>query len=135
MSERMVELLVTALLSGGLATALATLITSRALAGKTAAEAKGLEARLPAEVDSVVVQGAEAAVLAMRSALESASGRIADLERDRAADRQRIEDLERKVDELRAKVEKAERALGDARQAGAELRAELSAFARDRDRR
>lgn len=135
MNEQLVTVAVTALLSGGLGAGIAALINARATAGKTHTEAKAIDAKLPAEVDSVVVQGAEAAVLTMRSALESATQRIAELEEDRASDRRRIADLERKVEELRAKVEKAERALGEARQAGADLRRELTEFARDRDTR
>lgn len=127
--------LVPLLLGGGLLGALATLLTSRAVAGKTRAEAAGVAAKTPAEVDSIVVQGAEAAVLTMRSALESATARIAELEADRARDRQRIADLESRLDELRAKVDRAERALGEARDAGISLRDELASLRRDSDRR
>ena len=127
--------IVTVVLSGGLGAGAASLITSRAMARKTNSEAHQLDAKLPAEVDSVVVQGAEAAVLTMRSALESATARIRELEEDREADRRRIGELEAKVEELRAKVEAAEAALGDARKAGTELRAELEQFVRDRSHR
>lgn len=116
-------------------TGIGALIVGRATARKTTSEARQLDAKLPAEVDSVVVQGAEAAVLTMRSALESATARIRELEEDREADRRRIGELEAKVEELRAKVEVAEAALGDARKAGTELRAELEQFVRDRSHR
>jgi Na+/phosphate symporter len=128
-------LAITGLCGGGLVNAIASLINGRSTARKTNTEASSLAAKLPAEVDSVVVQGAEAAVLTMRSALESATRRISELEADRESDRRRIKDLEAKVDQLREKVDKAERALGDARQAGADLRAELEQFARSRDNR
>lgn len=127
--------LVPLILGGGFLGAVATLVTSRAVAGKTRAEAAGVAAKTPAEVDSIVVQGAEAAVLTMRAALESATARIAELEADRARDRQRIADLESRLDELRAKVERAERALGEARDAGLMLREELASLRRDSDRR
>lgn len=134
MSDAIVTI-VTALLAGGLGTGVGALITGRATARKTVSEAKAVDAKLPAEVDSVVVQGAEAAVLTMKAALESATSRIATLESERAQDRERIADLERKVDQLRRKVETAERALGEARQAGAALRLELEEFVREQDRR
>lgn len=129
------ELIVTGLLSGSIFAAVATLIASKATARKTNAEAKGLAAKLPAEVDSVVVQGAESAVLTMKAALESATERIAQLEHERESDRKRIAELEGKVNELRRKVERAEDALGDARKAGADLRAELEAFINEQARR
>lgn len=131
----LLTLIVTGLLGGGLVGGVASLITGHALARKTNSEAKGLDAKLPAEIDSVVVQGAESAVLTMRSALESATARIKELETNRENDRKRIGELELKVEELRGKVEAAELALGDARRAGTELRAELEEFVRDRGRR
>lgn len=128
-------LIVTALLSGGLFAAIAALITGRATARKTHTEGKAIEAKLPAEVDSVVVQGAEAAVLTMQAALNSATGRIAQLEADRASDRKVIAELERKVEQYRRKVEAAERALAQAREAGAALRTELEQFVAEQGRR
>lgn len=135
MSSTVLVALVTGILSGGLIGAIASLIVGRATARKTNAEAKALDRKLPAEVDSVVVQGAEAAVLTMERALASAQGRIAQLEREREADRQRITELEAKVTRLQGKVESAERHLSDARREGAELRHELDAFLRDQGRR
>lgn len=138
MSDLVRELLpiaVTAILGGGMGAGLATLVKARSDSRNTDATTKAIEQKLPAEVDSVVVQGAEAAVLTMRSALEGAQARITELEEDRAADRKRIAELEEKVEELRRKVDKAERALGEAREAGTALRRELEEFARDRDTR
>lgn len=126
-------LAVTGLMGGGLIRGVAELINGRSLARKTDTEAHTLAAKLPAEIDSVVVQGAESAVLTMKSALESAERRIGDLEADRANDRKRIAELEEKVKDLEAKVQRAEAALGEARDAGANLRRELENFARDRD--
>jgi septal ring factor EnvC (AmiA/AmiB activator) len=123
-------LVVTVVLSGGLAGGAASLITGRAMARKTTAEAKSLAAKLPAEVDSVVVQGAEQAVLTMSRALESATTRIGQLEQERADDAERIKKLERDLEALRRKVGTAERALQVATAATASLQAELSEFVR-----
>lgn len=131
----LLPVVVTGILSGGIGAGIATLIKARSEARNLDASARAVEAKLPAEVDSVVVQGAEAAVLTMRSALESATARIAELEEDRAEDRARIAELEQKVRELEAKVRRAEEALTEARDAGASLRRELAEFARDRDHR
>lgn len=131
----LLAVIVTGLLSGGLGVGIGTLIKARSEARSLDSTAKAIDAKLPVEVDSIAIQGAESAVLTMRSALESASARIAELEQDRAEDRKRIEALERKVEELRRKVELAEAALGDAREAGTQLRRELEQFSRDRDQR
>lgn len=135
MSNSTVELVVTGLLSGGVFAAVGALITSKATARKTSAEAESLAAKLPAEVDSVVVQGAEQAVLTMKAALESATSRIAQLEEEREGDRKRIAELEAKVKRLEGKVTAAERALGDARSEGAALRVELEDFIAEQNRR
>lgn len=129
------KLLIVGVTGGGIFKALESLRTGRAIARKTVTEAEGLDAKLPAEVDSLVVQGAETAVLTMRSALESAQSRIAELEQDRAADRQRITELEGKVRELEGKFRRAEEALSEARTDALALRRELTAFAAERDNR
>ena len=103
--------IVTVVLSGGLGAGAASLITSRAMARKTKSETNAIDAKLPAEIDSVVVQGAEQAVLTMDAALKSAQARISQLEEERAGDRARITELEAKVDRLQGKVEQAERAV------------------------
>lgn len=135
MTRSVLELLVTALLSGSIFAAIATLIVSRSTARKNHADAKAVDAKLPAEVDSVIVQGAESAVLTMKAALDSATGRIAQLETEREEDRKRIAELEAKVRRLEAKVSTAERALTDARNAGVALREELTDFMREQQRR
>jgi hypothetical protein len=127
--------IVTVILSGGLGAGLASLITSRAMARKTKSETNAIDAKLPAEVDSVVVQGAEQAVLTMDAALKSAQARISQLEAERAGDRARITELEAKVDRLQGKVEQAERAVRAARTEGVELRAELDALVREQGNR
>lgn len=127
--------IVIALLGGGLLGGLASFIVGRATARKTNSEAAAVDAKLPAEVDSVVVQGAETAVLTMKQALDSATARIAQLEGEREADRKRIADLEAKVQRLQGKVDAAGRSLQAARREGAELRDEFSAFLREQDHR
>lgn len=127
--------LVTVLLSGGLGAGVASLITSRALARKTTSETNAIDAKLPAEVDSVVVQGAESAVLTMKAALDSATGRIAQLETERTADAGKIRDLEGKVEQLRRKVTAAEKALAVATEATAALQRELAEFVAEQSQR
>lgn len=104
------------------------IITSRATGRKTHVEAKGLEARLPAEIDSVVVQGAEQAVLTMGKALESANLRCEQLEREKAQLIAHLTELETKVATLEGKVAEAETAASAARQAGDALRVELNSL-------
>jgi uncharacterized coiled-coil protein SlyX len=101
-----------------------TLWSGRALAGKTRAEQEGIQAKLPAEVDSVVVQGAEQAVITMAKALEAANARSEQEAKDRAEDRIVIESLRRRVRELEAKVDVAEEALATMGGALHEARAE-----------
>lgn len=122
--------LISAIVAGG-----AAFITGRATARRTGAETRGLEAKLPAEVDSVVVQGAEAAVLTMNKALESANRRIDQLEAEREADRKRIEALESQVGQFRQQLQTAEEHLGAARKTGEDLTAQLTKLMRDQGKR
>ncbi len=135
-------LLAVATLLSAVGAAIGALATSRATAGKTVIEAKGLAAKLPAEVDSVVVQGAEAAVITMAKALESANARIDELTaarardaEERAKDRARMAELEAQVDDLRTKVDHAEAALKMAREAGETLTAQLKQLTAEQDNR
>lgn len=118
-------LIVTGLLSGSLFAALATLVTSRTTARKTDAERVALVERAPAERDNIIVTGAEAAVLTMKAALDSAQGRIAELERDRESDRRRMADLETRHAAIAAALDVAEAALAEARLIGDELARQL----------
>lgn len=131
----LLTVVVTGILSGGLGAGVAALIVGRATAKKTNSEGQAIDAKTPVEVDSIAVQGAETAVLTMQRALESAEARIAELTRDRAADRKRIVELEAKVDELRSKVNAAEEATASARRAGEELRSELRSFIEEQGNR
>jgi len=126
------QLVVSILLALGGGLGIGTLVTSRSVARKTTAEGNSIDAKLPAEVDSIVVQGAEAAVLTMQAALTSATARIVQLEASAAEDARRIRELETRLDELRRKVEMAEHALEEARQASVDLRAELANFRSNR---
>ena len=125
MTPETINLVVTGLLSGGLFAALATVLTSRSTARRTNVEADGIKEKAPAERDNIVVTGAQAAVLTMQAALESAQTRIAHLEKDRESDRQRIEELEARLEGMQGRLEKAEADLGEARRIGHELRSEL----------
>lgn len=128
------DVIVTGLLSGGFVGAVATLVTSRSVARKTNAEEHALRSRAPAERDNIIVTGAEAAVLTMKAALESAQTRIGELERDRESDRRRIVELEQRIDSLRSRVDVAETALGEARALGDELAVELASLRQPRPR-
>lgn len=134
MSVDVAQVAVTALLSGGGAAALATLMTSRSLSRKTDAEAHGIASKAPAERDNVIVKGAEAAVLTMQAALVSAQSRIGELEADRDSDRARIAELEQRLEVVQSRVQVAEDALGDARRVGEQLRLELVSLREARPR-
>lgn len=98
-------LVITGVLGGGLVQGIATLISSRSTAKKLATERKSIDAKLPAEVDSVIVTGAEQAVLSMSKALEAADRRIAELERREKAAERTIEQLRRDVADLRRRLD------------------------------
>lgn len=98
-------LVITGVLGGGLVQGIATLISSRSTAKKLSTERKSIDAKLPAEVDSVIVTGAEQAVLSMSKALEAADRRIAELERREKAAERTIEQLRRDVADLRRRLD------------------------------
>lgn len=130
------------LLFGAAAGALATVVTGRSTARKTDTETRTMDAKLPAEVDSVVVQGAEQAVITMAKALESANQRIEELVAarvqdalERAADRAEMVRLQARVDELEAKVDLAEAATREARDASRQLSEELRRVTAAHDQR
>lgn len=133
-----------AILSGGLFGALASIVRERAGAKKAHAETDAIESKLPAEVDSIAVQGAQTAVLAMREALDAATERIATLERtcdedrarfkaERDTDRERIRELEMRVAIADRKARQAQAAATDAQNETATLRAALAAYLEQRD--
>lgn len=68
--ERIAPEMVQVILGGGLATALGTIIVSRRQARHIAGEEARAQALLPAEVDSMIVQGAEHTVTLMQAANE-----------------------------------------------------------------
>lgn len=104
----LVTILITIFSAGGMAAALATVLTSRSTAGKLKAEASKIGATTSVEIESV-------SVATMRSALESAQTHIISLEQARKADRayyeQRIGELEHRLETLRDEVHEAERKL------------------------
>lgn len=133
--EQLVTIAVTSLMSGSVFAAAATWITSRATARKTMTETRVLETKLPPEAGNIVVEGATAAVLTMQRALESADGRIKQLEKERESDRERMAELEAKVRRLEAKVSTAEKAASEARQDGAVLRKEIEQLIKEQRKR
>lgn len=114
------------ILGGGAWAAIAQLRKGWADANKTDAETETLQARRGVEVDSVVVQGAEATVLMMRSALERADAENIRLTEAAARDRARIEQLEGRIESLQETLTEAQNALTG-------LRAELGRFTADHD--
>lgn len=125
------DVVISGILSGGIVAAIATLWTARTNAHRSNADVDALLAKLPVEVDSISVQGAEAAVLTMKAALDSARAHIMQLEKDREADRQRIAQLEQRVDELQERVKAASRALRIAHTDSESIRGELAALKAD----
>lgn len=111
---------VTGILSAGTAASAATVFTSRANARKANAEAEGLDARRPAEVDTIVVKGAEAAVLTMQMTLEATAARLVTVTGERDAALAEVTTLRNEVADLRQKVWDATRATAVA-QAAADL--------------
>lgn len=116
-------------------TAVTAFLTGRANAKKTRTESRGLEAKLPAEVDSIAVQGAEAAVLAMAEALKSARSEIVDLREGRAADRARMLEMEKEISDLREQIRVVEQHLIEAREKGKRLAAQVASYMKEQDRR
>jgi len=119
-----------------------TIISGWATHRRSTAEAHGIEAKVPVEVDSIAIQGAGAAVLTMEVALRAAQKQITDLQaarqqdaEERARDRKRMAELEAQVDDLRAKVDHAEAALKAAKDAGESLTAELKRLTAEQDQR
>lgn len=129
------DVVISGILSGGIVAAVATLWTARSNAHKTNADIDALQAKLPVEVDAISVQGAEAAVLTMKAALDSARAHIVQLEADREADRRRIGQLEQRVDELQERVKAASRALRIAHTESESIRSELAVLLADQTTR
>lgn len=101
----MISAIVAAVLSGGLASGITAIVTSRSIAAKTKAEAARIGATTEVEVDSV-------AMVTMERSLKAAQGQIEILTRQRDTDRAyylgRIDELEERVGILRQEVEAAE---------------------------
>lgn len=127
--------LITGGLGGGVLTAIGSLIKSRASGRVDNATATAAVAKLPGEVVNVNLAGAEAAVLTMRSALESAHLRIQQLAAEQGADRVRIAELEEQLRVYREKAEAAEQMFREAQAVGAELATQLERFRADQDAR
>jgi chromosome segregation ATPase len=92
-------------LSGGLLTGIAAFVTSRSTSRQMKAQAAAVDAKLPAEIDSISVTNAERAVLTMGKALEDAERRIADLRRREEAAEQVITQLRGELANLRRQID------------------------------
>lgn len=119
----------------GVLTAVGSLVKARTSGRVDTAAATATVAKLPGEVVNVNLAGAEAAVLTMRSALESAHMRIQQLDATAAADRVRIAELEEQLRIYRQKAEAAEQMFREAQAVGAELATQLEQFRVEQDAR
>jgi chromosome segregation ATPase len=119
---------ITGVLGGGMFGGIASLISSRATAKNFTAQQKAIDVKLPAEVDSVVVSGAEQAVLSMGRALDAAERRIAELERREIEAERIIAELRRELATLRVQIDDCNTALDQAEAKVTALSARLSAI-------
>lgn len=103
-----IALIVTALLSGGLATAIASIITARVAARRVNIE----ERAAPAQVQSILVGGAEKAVATLVIALEWAEAEIRDLKEESDASRVREQAKDARIAELETNLTMLQTRLG-----------------------
>lgn len=142
MSSTVIILGAVGALVSSLVGAAVALYTSRATNRKLNTETTIAETKLPAEVDTIIAQAADTAVLAMDKVIKAQAARIDELTkareqdaRERTADRRRMAELEQEVAGLRAKVATAEQHLAEARTAGERLAAQLRDALAEQDRR
>ncbi|GAB3988903.1 hypothetical protein [Nocardioides marmoraquaticus] len=126
----LVELLLAGLLGGSLWQGISSLRQSGWLARKAKAETIAVDAKTPVEVDSIVVQGAEQAVLTMSKALDAANNDNAQLRAENASLRDEARALHLEVAELRKKVDAAEAATAVAKRASEALEERLNRLTR-----
>jgi chromosome segregation ATPase len=120
--------LIAVVLGGGFFTGLASLITSRANSKQLKAQSAAVDARLPAEVDSVVVTGAERAVLTMGKALDAAERRIAELEKREDEAEEVIAQLRNELADLRRQIDSCNESLRQAQARATALSERLAAI-------
>ena len=128
LTEKVVTGVISLVVGGTGATAITTFVKGKSEARKTDAETRTLNARTPIELDSLAVQGADAAVLTMQRSLTSANETIARLERERDHAAGRIEQLEARIASLQETLTEAQTALTG-------LRQELGQFVTDQGAR
>lgn len=106
--EALLVPIIVALLGGGALTALVTYLNAKR--------------RAPAEIDSIVVQGAEAAVLSLQRAVDAANARANDVavERDRLA--AEIARKDQRIMALETQLDRLQKMLNDARDEIAAIR-------------
>ena len=121
METQLISILVTVVLSGGLASVVTIIVQGRQTARKIKAETASLSAKLPAEVDSIAIQGAESAVTMLQITNQS-------LVEENTRLRSHIDRLEIMVAGYRQRLEAAESALHMARQEYAALESEIQSF-------
>jgi septal ring factor EnvC (AmiA/AmiB activator) len=127
---------VVATLITSVAGAVGAVYGSRITGRKINSESKVAETKLPAEVDSIIAQATDTAILAMDKVIKAQAERIdeevAAREREARAHaeetgkmREQLTRLEEEVEKLRARVVDAETALGSARELAASLGEQL----------
>lgn len=133
---------VTALLSGSLWGAVASLRSSKALARradaegtKAEAEAEHIEHESPVKIGAISVQGADAAVLTMERALAATERRAEQAEAGKRRAEERVEELELERAEDRRIIESLREELAELRQHASGIEERLDRLARQHDQR
>lgn len=120
--------LISVVLGGGLFTGVGALLRALATARNLRAAQEVAGVKLPSEVDSVIVSGAEKAVLTMQHALEAAERRIAELERREEEAERIIGELRHELTDLRGQIDTCHRQLEQAQSRVTALSERLSAI-------
>lgn len=114
--------------------AFASVVTSRYTNRKMLVETNVVERKLPAEIDTIIAQAADTAVLAMDKVIKTQVARIDDMEAEREVMKLRMKELEQEVHILREQVNAAEKSLELARRSGEDLSEKLAAISAEQDR-
>lgn len=135
MSNTLIVLGTLATIGASAGGAIASIVTSKYTNRKLVTESNVAERKLPAEVDTIIAQAADTAVLAMDKVIKTQDARLTDMEAEREAMKLRMKELEAEVRTLRRQVEAAEKSLDLARKSGEELSTKLAQISAEQDRR
>lgn len=114
MESSLVVNAVVAILGIGGGSWVTTIMQGRSTARRIDAETTAINARTPAEVDSVALQGAESAVRVLQQANETLVNNAQRLEVENARLRSQLEQMELKLEQAKARATAAENALSAA---------------------